>query len=137
VHSSNLCTEITLNTSQDETAVCNLGSINLTKHLKNNQLDWEKLRETIKLAIRILDNVIDINYYPTKETKFSNFHHRPIGLGMMGFQDLLFLMNISYDDDYILEFTDQLTEVFSYYAIESSIKLAQERGAYKSYKGSK
>jgi ribonucleoside-diphosphate reductase alpha chain len=117
--------------------VCNLGSINLAKHIKGTELDLPKLQETISVAVRMLDNVIDINYYPTKETKVSNFRHRPIGLGMMGFQDLLFQLNLNYEDSKLLEFTDQLTEVFSYYAIESSIELAKERGTYSTYKGSK
>lgn len=137
VHSSNLCTEITLNTSQDETAVCNLGSINLSEHIQNGELVDSLLEETINIAMRMLDNVIDINFYPTKEARNSNLRHRPVGLGMMGFQDALFKLNINYDSDDVYEFTDKLTEKFSYYAIYASSKLAKERGTYESYKGSK
>lgn len=137
VHSSNLCTEITLNTSKDETAVCNLGSINLEKHIINNQLNETLMEETINTAMHILDNVIDINFYPTQEAKNSNMRHRPVGLGMMGFQDVLFKLNINYDSDKALEFADEITEKFSYYTILASSKLAIERGTYSSYKGSK
>ncbi|CAJ0842045.1 10724_t:CDS:2 [Entrophospora sp. SA101] len=137
VHCSNLCTEITLNTSEKETAVCNLGSVNLARHIKKGKLDNDLLKETITIAIRMLDNVIDLNYYPTKEAAYSNFQHRPIGLGMMGFQDALFQLNINYNSPLVLEFTDQLTEKFSYYAISASAQLAQERGTYTSYPGSK
>lgn len=137
VHSSNLCTEITLNTSESETAVCNLGSINLEKHIINGKLDEQLFEDTITIAMRMLDNVIDINFYPTKEAKNSNFKHRPVGLGMMGFQDALFKLNINYDSHEVLDFTDTITEKFSYYAILGSSKLAKERGTYESYKGSK
>jgi ribonucleoside-diphosphate reductase alpha chain len=137
VHCSNLCTEITLNTSAQETAVCNLGSVNLARHINEGKLDDNLLQKTIATAIRMLDNVIDLNYYPTKEAKHSNFQHRPIGLGMMGFQDALFQLNINYNSPEALEFTDQLTEKFSYYAISASCQLAHERGTYASYRGSK
>jgi ribonucleoside-diphosphate reductase alpha chain len=137
VHCSNLCTEITLNTSEKETAVCNLGSVNLARHVQGGKIDDNLLQETINTAIRMLDNVIDLNYYPTKEAKYSNFQHRPIGLGMMGFQDALFQLNIHYNSPEALEFTDHLTEKFSYYAISASCQLAQERGEYVSYRGSK
>ncbi len=137
VHSSNLCTEITLNTSAEETAVCNLGSVNLGKHVINGEFDQQLLGKTIKTAIRMLDNVIDINFYPTKEGRTSNMRHRPIGLGMMGFQDALFKMNISFSSQEALDFADKTTEMFSYYAILSSSQLAKERGTYSSYKGSK
>ena len=137
VHSSNLCTEITLNTSREETAVCNLGSINLEKHIIDGRLDTELLRDTLKTAVRMLDNVIDINFYPTVEAKNSNFKHRPIGLGIMGFQDALFKLNYAFQDKEALVFSDQIMERISYYAIETSAELAAERGAYASYKGSK
>lgn len=137
VHSSNLCTEITLNTSKDETAVCNLGSINLEKHVVNGVLDKELLAESVKTAIRMLDNVIDINFYPTKEAKNSNLKHRPIGLGIMGFADALFKLNINFESQEALEFTDNTMEFISYNAILASSELAKEKGAYESYKGSK
>lgn len=137
VHSSNLCTEILLNTSFDETAVCNLGSINLAAHLNAKGIDREKLAVTVRTAIRMLDNVIDINFYPTKETKNSNWRHRPIGLGLMGFQDALYELNISYASHEAVEFADKSMELISYYAILASSELAKERGPYSSYKGSK
>lgn len=138
VNSSNLCTEITLNTSKDEIAVCNLGSVNLEKFFGNEgKFDEEDFEETIGIAVRMLDNVIDINYYPVQETRNANLRHRPIGLGMMGFQDALFKQNIAYDDPKALEFADSITERFSYNAILGSSKLAKERGAYSTYKGSK
>ena len=137
IHSSNLCTEITLNTSAEETAVCNLGSVNFGLHIKDGKLDETMLGKTIKLAMRMLDNVIDINFYPTKEGEVSNQRHRPVGLGIMGFQDALFKMNIPFDSKESLEFADKSGELFSYYAILSSSLLAKERGAYHSYKGSK
>ncbi len=137
INSSNLCTEITLNTSAEETAVCNLGSINFGLHVIDGKFDEVMLGKTIKLAIRMLDNVIDINFYPTKEGEVSNKRHRPIGLGIMGFQDALFKMNINFDSQEALDFTDKSGELFSYYAILSSSLLAKERGAYHSYKGSK
>lgn len=137
VHSSNLCTEITLNTSADETAVCNLGSINLEKHIINGQVDEQMLQTTIYSAIRMLDNVIDLNFYPTKEAKNSNYRHRPIGLGIMGFQDLLFKLNVPFSSEDALKIADILGEKVSYYAIDASCELAKERGTYESFKGSK
>jgi ribonucleoside-diphosphate reductase alpha chain len=137
VHSSNLCTEILLNTSRDETAVCNLGSVNLKEHLTKDGLDFEKLGSTVKTAIRMLDNVIDINFYPTKEARNANMKHRPIGLGMMGFQDALYALGISYASQEAVELADKSMEMISYYAILSSSQLAKEKGTYESYKGSK
>lgn len=137
VHSSNLCTEILLNTSETETAVCNLGSINLPLHINEKGLDEKKLAATIKTAIRMLDNVIDINFYPVKEAENANAKHRPIGLGLMGFQDALYLQNISYASHEAITFADKSMEMISYYAILASSELAKERGAYSSYKGSK
>lgn len=137
IHSSNLCTEITLNTSADETAVCNLGSINLKLHTTKEGINQELLGKTIKTAIRMLDNVIDINFYPTKEGKNSNYRHRPIGLGVMGFQDALFEQELSFSSQEALKFSDRVGEMVSYYAILSSSQLAKERGAYESYQGSK
>lgn len=137
VHSSNLCTEITLNTSAEETAVCNLGSVNLGLHVENGELDQQKFGRTIRTAMRMLDNVIDINFYPTKEGRTSNMRHRPVGLGIMGFQDALFKMNINFSSKEALDYADRTGEMFSYYAILASSELARERGAYSSYKGSK
>ncbi len=137
VHSSNLCTEILLNTSKDETAVCNLGSINLAKHTTSKGINEELLAKTILTAIRMLDNVIDINFYPTAEAKTSNERHRPIGLGLMGFQDALYIQNISYASHEAVLFADQSMEMISYYSILASSELAKERGAYSSYKNSK
>ena len=137
VHSSNLCTEILLNTSKDETAVCNLGSINLVRFVTANGIEVEKLAKTVKTAIRMLDNVIDINYYPTAEAKTSNIKHRPVGMGIMGFQDALYIRNISYSSPEAAEFADESMELISYYAILASSELAKERGAYQTYKGSK
>ncbi|MCL4133397.1 UNVERIFIED_CONTAM: hypothetical protein GTU68_063791, partial [Idotea baltica] len=137
VHSSNLCTEILLNTSREETAVCNLGSINLVRHIENGRLDEAKIQETITTAVRMLDNVIDINFYPTKEAADSNKKHRPVGLGMMGFQDALYEMEIGYGTDDAVDFADHSMEMISYYAIAASSTLAKERGAYASYRGSK
>jgi ribonucleoside-diphosphate reductase alpha chain len=138
VNSSNLCTEITLNTSEDETAVCNLGSVNLSHHITSEgKLDDEKLRNTVKSAIRMLDNVIDLNFYPTQEAAQSNYRHRPVGLGLMGLQDGLFKLDIPFASQDAHEFIDSLMEKISYYAIETSSELAQERGTYSSYKGSK
>ena len=136
VHSSNLCTEITLNTSQDEIAVCNLGSINLVQHVQGGVLDREKLARTIKTAVRILDNVIDINYYAVPQAKNSNLKHRPVGMGIMGFQDALYEMGIAYGSDEAVDFADESMEVISYYAIQTSSDLALERGAYSTFKGS-
>jgi Ribonucleotide reductase, alpha subunit len=136
VHSSNLCTEITLNTSKDEIAVCNLGSINLPKHFKNGQLDVEQLKKTISTAVRMLDNVIDINYYSVDTARNSNFKHRPVGLGIMGFQDALYEMQVPYSSDKAVEFADTCMEIISHAAIDASSNLAIERGVYESYKGS-
>ncbi|WP_457808640.1 ribonucleoside-diphosphate reductase subunit alpha [Kushneria sp. EE4] len=136
VHSSNLCTEITLNTSADEIAVCNLGSINLAAHVVNGQLDSEKLKRSVKTAVRMLDNVIDINYYAVPQAKRSNFRHRPVGLGLMGFQDALYKHGIAYASDDAVTFADHSMELISYHAIEASSDLAAERGRYESYEGS-
>lgn len=137
VHSSNLCTEITLNTSNEETAVCNLASINLGHMINNGHLDEEKIARTVETGICMLDNVIDNNFYPTTEAKNSNMKHRPIGLGMMGYQDALYQCGINFDSEANLEFADRSMEMVSYYAILGSSKLAKERGTYQSYKGSK
>lgn len=137
VHSSNLCTEIFLNSSETETAVCNLGSINLVAHITKEGINEEKLAKTIKTAIRMLDNVIDINFYPTIEAKNSNSKHRPVGLGVMGFQDALSIQRISFASHEAVIFSDRCQEMISYYAILASSELARERGAYTSYKGSK
>lgn len=136
VHSSNLCTEITLNTSVDEVAVCNLGSINLAQHVTEKGLDIEKLERTVKTAIRMLDNVIDINYYAVIQARRSNLRHRPIGLGIMGFQDALYKLDISYESDEAVEFADRSMEHISYHAIASSCQLAKERGTYSTFEGS-
>ncbi|MCG8454842.1 MAG: ribonucleoside-diphosphate reductase subunit alpha, partial [Holophagales bacterium] len=137
IHSSNLCTEITLNTSADETAVCNLGSVNLAVHMKDGHLDHELLAATVETAIRMLDNVIDINFYPTPEARNSNLRHRPIGLGLMGFQDALFELDIPFESDEALDFADATQERISYHAILASSKLAEEREPYPSFEGSK
>ncbi|MES2122269.1 MAG: ribonucleoside-diphosphate reductase subunit alpha, partial [Chlamydiota bacterium] len=137
VHSSNLCTEILLNSSKEETAVCNLGSINLSEHVTPNGIDKEKLAQTVRTAIRMLDNVIDINFYPIAEAKTSNMRHRPIGMGIMGFQDALYILNISYASHEAVKFADNCMEIISYYAILASSELAKERGTYETYKGSK
>lgn len=136
VHSSNLCTEITLNTSASEIAVCNLGSLNLAQHMINGQLDIPKLAKTIKTAVRMLDNVIDINYYSVPQARNSNLKHRPIGLGLMGFQDALYAQRLAYGSQQAVEFADRCMEQISYYAILASCELAQERGTYESYSGS-
>ena len=137
IHSSNLCTEITLNTSAEETAVCNLGSINLARHVLNGKVDWDKLANTIHVAIRALDNVIDLNFYPTPESETSNLRHRPVGMGLMGWQDMLYLLGMDFDSDAAVELSDQLMEYISYHAIFGSSLLAKEKGAYESFKGSK
>jgi ribonucleoside-diphosphate reductase alpha chain len=137
IHSSNLCTEILLNTSSDETAVCNLGSLNLPKHLVNGRIDEEQLQATIRTAMRMLDNVVDINYYPTPEACNANLRHRPVGLGVMGFQDALHLLGLTYASEAAVAFADQSMEAIAYYAIQASTELAQERGHYPSYAGSK
>ena len=136
VHSSNLCTEITLNTSQDEIAVCNLGSINLVNHVDGKGLDKEKLKNTIGTAVRMLDNVIDINYYSVDQARNSNLKHRPVGMGIMGFQDALYKQRIPYASDQAVEFADLSMELISYYGIHASTELAEERGRYESYEGS-
>lgn len=137
VHSSNLCTEITLNTSEEETAVCNLGSVNLARHIKNGKLDLELLKETVTIAMRMLDNVIDVNFYPTVEAQRSNMRHRPVGLGIMGFQDALYLLDINFASEACVKFADESMEAVSYYAILGSTELAKERDVYESYEGSK
>jgi ribonucleoside-diphosphate reductase alpha chain len=138
IHSSNLCTEITLNTSDEETAVCNLGSVVLDTHVtKDGMLDHDMLRETVTVAIRALDNVIDINFYPTEAAKTANSRHRPIGLGVMGLQNALFKKNLKFSSDAAIEFNDEFMEAIAYYAYSASSELAGERGAYNSYKGSK
>lgn len=155
VHSSNLCTEIILHTKPTkfepnnnrkiseygETAVCNLGSVNLSKHIKKNdeglnEIDWQLLADTIAVGARMLDNVIDINFYPTEEAKISNMRHRPIGMGSMGWHDLFYALNINYDSDSATTLSDNVYEFMSYHSIINSSKLAEERGAYESYKGS-
>lgn len=142
VHSSNLCTEITLNTSDSEIAVCNLGSVNLAAHLypqgheKFGQVDHEKLQKTINTAMRMLDNVIDINYYAVKKARDANLKHRPVGLGIMGFQDALHQLRVPYSSDVAVEFADRSMEAVCYYAYMASTELAEERGRYSSYKGS-
>ncbi|OYV54901.1 MAG: ribonucleoside-diphosphate reductase subunit alpha, partial [Legionella sp. 21-45-4] len=136
IHSSNLCTEITLNTSVDEIAVCNLGSVNLPAHIIDGKLDTVKLKQTITTAIRMLDNVIDINYYSVPQARNSNLKHRPIGLGLMGFQDALYCLKLDYTSNEAVEFADKSMELISYYAIEASCDLAKERGKYSSFEGS-
>lgn len=136
IHSSNLCTEITLNTSAEEIAVCNLGSINLPQHITDGKLDVAKLEKTVNTAIRMLDNVIDINYYAVMQARRSNMLHRPIGLGIMGFQDALYKANISYESEAAVEFADRSMEQISYFAIKASTNLAEERGTYETFEGS-
>jgi ribonucleoside-diphosphate reductase alpha chain len=136
VHSSNLCTEITLNTSESEIAVCNLGSVNLPAHMKDGQIDHVKLQKTIRIAMRMLDNVIDINYYAVKKARDSNLRHRPVGLGIMGFQDCLHMLRTPYGSSAAVEFADRSMEAVCYYAYWASTELAQERGRYSSYRGS-
>jgi ribonucleoside-diphosphate reductase alpha chain len=140
VHSSNLCTEITLNTSDTETAVCNLGSVNLAQHLKDGpngkEIDHDKLKRTINTAMRMLDNVIDINYYAVKKARDSNLRHRPVGLGIMGFQDALYQLRVSYASQAAVDFADRSMEAVCYHAYWASTELAKERGTYSSYKGS-
>jgi len=137
VHSSNLCTEILLNTAADETAVCNLGSINLPAHLTDGTLDLTRLKATVRTAVRMLDNVIDLTYYPTDEARAANLRHRPVGLGIMGFQDALYARGLSYASEEAVGFADRSMEAISYFAILASTELAHERGAYPSYAGSK
>jgi ribonucleoside-diphosphate reductase alpha chain len=136
VHSSNLCTEITLNTSDDEIAVCNLGSVNLANHTTHDGLDLARLERTVRTAMRMLDNVIDINYYGVPQARRANLRHRPVGLGVMGFQDLLYALRIPYASERAVELADRSTEALSYYAIQASTELAEERGRYPSYEGS-
>ncbi len=136
VHSSNLCTEITLNTNEKEIAVCNLGSINLPQHIQEGKINIKQLKNTVKTAVRMLDNVIDINYYPVPQAENSNKKHRPVGLGLMGFQDALYKLGISYNSEEAIEFADKSMELISYFAIEASSELASERGTYQTYEGS-
>jgi ribonucleoside-diphosphate reductase alpha chain len=136
VHSSNLCTEITLNTSDTETAVCNLGSVNLARHLKDGAVDHDKLKKTIKTAMRMLDNVIDINYYAVEKARASNMRHRPVGLGIMGFQDALYALRVPYASQAAVDFADVSMEAVCYHAYWASSELAKERGRYESYEGS-
>lgn len=136
IHSSNLCTEITLNTSKEEIAVCNLGSINLPAHIKDGKIDSKKLQATIKTAVRMLDNVIDVNYYSVPQARNSNLKHRPVGLGIMGFQDALYELKLNYTSKEAVKFADTSMEMISYYAICASTDLAIERGSYPSYEGS-
>jgi ribonucleoside-diphosphate reductase alpha chain len=137
IHSSNLCTEILLNTSFTETAVCNIGSINFAKHIHNKKIDNVMIAETISTAMHMLDNIIDINYYPTKEGKHSNLRHRPVGLGVMGFQDMLYMLDIPFSSEKARDFADEMGEFVAYHAILSSSRLAKERGTYQTYRGSK
>jgi ribonucleoside-diphosphate reductase alpha chain len=136
VHSSNLCTEITLNTNDKEIAVCNLGSVNLVAHLKDGALDLDKLKRTIQVAMRMLDNVIDINFYAVAKARNANLKHRPVGLGIMGFQDCLHQLGIPYGSPAAVEFADRSMEAVAYQAYWASTELAQERGCYSTYKGS-
>ena len=136
VHSSNLCTEITLNTSDEETAVCNLGSVNLLAHLKDGQLDQAKLARTVSTALRMLDNVVDINFYATPKARNANLRHRPVGLGIMGFADCLYEIGLSYASTAAVEFADRTMEAVCYHAYSASAELAGERGRYSSYPGS-
>jgi ribonucleoside-diphosphate reductase alpha chain len=136
VHSSNLCTEITLNTRPDEVAVCNLGSVNLAQHVTKDGIDHDRLARTVRTAVRMLDNVIDVNFYTIPEARNSNLRHRPVGLGLMGFADALFAQNIAMSTPQAVEFADRSMEEISYYAISASAELAQERGSYPSYDGS-
>ncbi len=137
VHSSNLCTEITLNTSRDETAVCNLGSINLARHVAGRAIDWAQLERTVKTAMRMLDNVIDLNFYPTVEAERANLKHRPVGLGVMGMQDVFYTLDCDFESEEAVRLSDELMEFISYHAILASSELARERGPYESYRGSK
>jgi ribonucleoside-diphosphate reductase alpha chain len=132
VHSSNLCTEITLNTDKREIAVCNLGSINLANHVSPTGLDLEHLRRTTQTAMRMLDNAIDINFYTVPEARYSNLRNRPVGLGLMGYQDALYVMGIPFASPQAVEFADRSMEAISYYAISASVELAAERGPYAS-----
>ena len=137
VHSSNLCTEILLNTGRDEVAVCNLGSVNLVAHTTPTGIDVAKLARTVKIAMRMLDNVIDVTLYPIPAARNANMRHRPVGLGIMGFQDALTTIGVSYASDDAVRFADESMELVSYYAFMASSELARERGTYESYAGSK
>ena len=137
VHSSNLCTEITLNSSATETAVCNLGSINMARFVEDGKFNRDLVARVVPVAMRMLDNVIDVNYYPTEKTKRSNMRHRPVGLGLRGLQDALYKLNINFDSEEAVRFSDESMETISYHAILSSALLAKERGSYETYKGSK
>lgn len=137
IHNSNLCTEITLNNSKDETAVCNLGWVNFAMHVTNGMFDREKARETVTVGMRMLDNVIDLNFYPTIEGRNSNMRHRPVGLGVGGFQDALYQLNIDFASEACVQFADESMEILSYYSILASTDLARERGSYESFVGSK
>lgn len=136
IHSSNLCTEITLNTSAKEIAVCNLGSINLPVHIQNGKIDATLLQDTVRTAVRMLDNVIDINYYAVPQASYSNMRHRPVGLGIMGFQDALYKLSMDYSSNEAIEFADRSMELISYYALSASADLSEERGAYSTFEGS-
>jgi len=136
IHNSNLCTEITLNNSEDEVFVCNLGSVNVARHVVNGKIDFQKLRKTVTTAVRMLDNVIDINYYPTEETRRSNMRHRPVGLGVMGYQEALLMCDISWESEAHLDWADELFEAICYFATDASADLAIERGAYETFPGS-
>jgi ribonucleoside-diphosphate reductase alpha chain len=136
IHSSNLCTEITLNTNNREIAVCNLGSVNLANHVTESGIDEERLRKTVTTAMRMLDNVIDINFYTVPEARQSNLRHRPVGLGIMGYQDALYTMRIPFSSEEAVRFADESMELVSFYAISASVDLAAERGRYASYEGS-
>jgi ribonucleoside-diphosphate reductase alpha chain len=136
VHSSNLCTEITLNTSADEVAVCNLGSVNLANHVTPQGIDHARLEQTVHTAVRMLDNVIDINFYTIPEARRSNLRHRPVGLGLMGFADSLFTLRVPLASAQAVEFADRSMEEISYYAISASADLAEERGRYETFDGS-
>lgn len=137
IHSSNLCTEIYLNTSKEETAVCNIGSVNLVRHVKAGIFDWKLLETTVKSAVRMLDNVIDVGFYPIPEAAHSNFKHRPIGLGIMGTQDVFFELDMAFDSTEAVDFSDNLMEFISWHTIMGSSILAKEKGAYETFKGSK
>lgn len=137
VHNSNLCTEITLNNSTEETAVCNLGSLNYQRLVRDGKFDVDLVANTVRTGMRMLDNVIDVNFYPTVEAERSNMRHRPVGLGLMGFHDALYMMNINFDSNEAVQFADESMELISYHAIATSAELARERGAYSTFKGSK
>lgn len=137
VHNSNLCTEITENDGPDEIAVCNLGSLNMAKFVKNGAIDHERIAQVVPVAMRMLDNVIDVNYYPVEDAKRSNMRHRPVGLGIRGMQDALYMINVPFDSEEAIKFNDELMEAVSYHTIHASSELARERGSYETYQGSK